>query len=294
MNQPTNYTLLPHQVRLDNRLCPFARLLYGEIVALSQQTGYCWASNTFFAQLYQVREKAVGRWLRELRQNGYIRVEVAKGNQRKIYLTDLPKAAGQNGSSDAPVAVGTPALSKGVPDNWEGVGPPLGEVKTALLLSNKNNNITEYIKSTPPFWEMDNREEGVSGKVALYSPMEVAYSPPWTRPNPPVAAAPLPPAQKDAPSAFVKPSVKEAEDYMLGQKELCPSALTARAQALRFVNYYESNGWKVGRNAMQDWQAAANNWLLNAQTYDTKNSRTHASSRLHSPGNGSIDYSIPL
>ena len=95
-------------------------------------------------------------------------------------------------------------------------------------------------------------------------------------PIPPVARAPLPPAQKSAPPPFVKPSVKEAEDYMLTQKELCPSALTARAQALRFINYYESNGWKVGRNAMQDWRAATNNWLLNAQTYDTKNSRTHA------------------
>ncbi len=287
MNKLTYYTTLPYQVRLDSRLCPFARLLYGEIVALSRQTGYCWASNTFFAQLYQVREKAVSRWLRELRQNGYIRVEVAKGNQRKIYPSDLPKAAAQNGSSDAPIAGGTPALSKGVADLREGVGPPLGEAKTAVLLSNKNNNITEYIQGTPPFWEMDKREEGVSEKAVLR--LSAEESPP---PNPPAAAVPLPPVKNSAPSPFVKPSVKEAEDYMLSQKELCPSVLTARA--LRFINYYESNGWKVGRNAMQDWQAAANNWLLNAQTYDTKNSRTHANSRLHSPGNGRIDYSIPL
>jgi hypothetical protein len=287
MNQPTNYTLLPYQVRLDSRLCPFARLLYGEIVALSQQTGYCWASNTFFAQLYQVREKSVSRWLRELRQNGYIRVEVAKGNQRKIYPSDLPKAAAQNESSDAPIAGGTPALSKGVADLREGVGSPLGEAEAALLLSNKNNNITEYIQGTPPFWEMDNKEDGVPRKVVLHSP-------PWTRPIPPIAAAPLPPAKNNAPPPFVKPSVKEAEDYMLSQKELCPNTLTARAQALRFVNYYESNGWKVGRNAMQDWQAAANNWLLNAKIYDQTSQRSHSSNRLHSPGNGRIDYSIPL
>ena len=288
MNKLIYYTTLPYQVRLDGRLCPFARLLYGEIVALSRQTGYCWASNAFFAQLYQVREKAVSRWLKELRQNGYIRVEVAKGNQRKIYPSDLPKAAAQNESSDAPIAGGTPALSKGVADLREGVGSPLGAAKTAVLLSNKNNNITEYIQGTPPLWEVDKREEGVTEKAVLHSSSE-EFSPP----NPPVAPPPLPPEKQQVPS-FVKPSVKEAEDYMLSQKELCPSALTARAQALRFINYYESNGWKVGRNAMQDWQAAANNWLLNAQTYDTKNSRTHANSRLHSPGNGSIDYSIPL
>ena len=64
MNQPTNYTSLPHQVRLDNRLCPFARLLYGEIVALRPADGYCWASNyVSSASSYGVREKAVSRWL---------------------------------------------------------------------------------------------------------------------------------------------------------------------------------------------------------------------------------------
>ena len=88
----------------------------------------------------------------------------------------------------------------------------------------------------------------------------------------------------------------EVEAYMLCQKELCPSALTAQAQALRFVNYYESNGWRVGRNAMQDWQAAANNWLLNLKTYDQTSQRPRSSNRLHSKSQnqGRADYSIPL
>lgn len=28
----------------------------------------------------------------------------------------------------------------------------------------------------------------------------------------------------------------------------------------RFLDYYESNGWKVGKNPMKDWQATARNW----------------------------------
>ena len=28
----------------------------------------------------------------------------------------------------------------------------------------------------------------------------------------------------------------------------------------RFVDYYISNGWKVGRNPMKDWQAAVRSW----------------------------------
>jgi hypothetical protein len=28
----------------------------------------------------------------------------------------------------------------------------------------------------------------------------------------------------------------------------------------RFVDYYESNGWKVGKNPMKDWKAAVRTW----------------------------------
>lgn len=30
--------------------------------------------------------------------------------------------------------------------------------------------------------------------------------------------------------------------------------------ANRFFDYYQANGWKVGRNTMKDWKAAARNW----------------------------------
>lgn len=32
-------------------------------------------------------------------------------------------------------------------------------------------------------------------------------------------------------------------------------------QANKFLDYYESNGWKVGRNPMKDWKAAARRWI---------------------------------
>ena len=33
------------------------------------------------------------------------------------------------------------------------------------------------------------------------------------------------------------------------------------AQAVRFHAYYESNGWKVGKNPMKNWKAAATGWI---------------------------------
>ena len=40
-----------------------------------------------------------------------------------------------------------------------------------------------------------------------------------------------------------------------------------KTEAQKFFNYYESNGWKVGKNHMKNWKAAANNWITNSNTY---------------------------
>jgi len=40
-----------------------------------------------------------------------------------------------------------------------------------------------------------------------------------------------------------------------------------KTEAQKFFNYYESNGWKVGKNPMKNWKAAANNWITNSNTY---------------------------
>ena len=31
-------------------------------------------------------------------------------------------------------------------------------------------------------------------------------------------------------------------------------------EAESFVDYYSSNGWRVGKNPMKDWKAATRNW----------------------------------
>ena len=38
--------------------------------------------------------------------------------------------------------------------------------------------------------------------------------------------------------------------------------------AERFWNYYEANGWKVGRASMRDWKAAARNWITDRNGYN--------------------------
>jgi len=51
---------------------------------------------------------------------------------------------------------------------------------------------------------------------------------------------------------FVKPNRDDVRAYMI---ELNMADLSQR-----FVDYYESNGWRVGRNAMKEWKAAVRTW----------------------------------
>lgn len=66
------YAIIPANVRYDSQVRPNAKLLYGEITALCNEKGYCWASNQYFADLYSVSKQSISAWIKELIDNGYI------------------------------------------------------------------------------------------------------------------------------------------------------------------------------------------------------------------------------
>lgn len=70
------YAIIPANVRYDKDLTANAKLLYGEITALCNEKGYCWASNSYFANLYGVTCDAISRWIRALIKKGYIKSEL--------------------------------------------------------------------------------------------------------------------------------------------------------------------------------------------------------------------------
>lgn len=68
------FTIIPSKVRYDKDLSPNAKLLYGEILALCNDKGYCWASNRYWAELYNVSNRTVSKWIDELSKKEYIKV----------------------------------------------------------------------------------------------------------------------------------------------------------------------------------------------------------------------------
>lgn len=56
----------------------------------------------------------------------------------------------------------------------------------------------------------------------------------------------------DVQKRFVKPTIQEVKAYCIERKnDVDPE---------RFIDFYESKGWMVGKNKMKDWKAAVRNW----------------------------------
>ena len=51
---------------------------------------------------------------------------------------------------------------------------------------------------------------------------------------------------------FEKPTLSEIKAYCIERNN--------NVDAQHFFDYYESNGWKVGKNSMKDWKAAVRTW----------------------------------
>ncbi len=96
MEQPSYYSVTPATVRYDHRLKPNEKLLYGEITALANVKGYCYASNSYFAKLYGVKSGTVSGWVAHLKELSYIDTQtIYKENskeiqERRIYINDTP------------------------------------------------------------------------------------------------------------------------------------------------------------------------------------------------------------
>ena len=130
------YAVIPANVRYDERLPMGARFLYGEITALCNERGYCWAGNKYFADLYKVTDRTIRTWISSLITNGYIESDlVYRENSKEVearYLKVTESTPGRNFPDPTEENFRTPG--KNLPD------PP----EKNFLDNNTINNTLEY------------------------------------------------------------------------------------------------------------------------------------------------------
>ena len=69
-------------------------------------------------------------------------------------------------------------------------------------------------------------------------------------------------ADEGAAKRFTPPSVQEVQEYAKTE--------SLAIDADRFVDFYGTKGWMVGKNKMKDWQAAVRNWARTSQEQTPK------------------------
>lgn len=83
--------VIPSYVRYNDQLCPNAKLLYAEIRALSNRSGYCFASNRYLADILHISERSIARQISQLAELGFVVVKVCRDERngkvtgRKIF-----------------------------------------------------------------------------------------------------------------------------------------------------------------------------------------------------------------
>ena len=94
-DKPNYYAVIPSNVRYDNELVPNEKLMYGEITALTNKQGECWATNKYFSELYKVHINTVSNWIQHLKNKGYISTEIIYKEDKKTIEKRIIKISGE-------------------------------------------------------------------------------------------------------------------------------------------------------------------------------------------------------
>ena len=124
------YAIIPAEVRYSNKLTANAKLLYGEITALTNEKGYCWASNGYFSELYGKDKRTISGWISQLAKEGFIELELIHGED------------GQ--TAERKIRIPMKKTSGGIEKNFH---PPTK--KSSNIIIQKNNTVNILDNSIP-------------------------------------------------------------------------------------------------------------------------------------------------
>lgn len=133
------FAVLTAQVLYDTKITDTQKILYAIVSNLTNETGYCYASNGYLAEILNCSQETIRRHLSALEVAGYIYRHKSKKEgreQRLLYLNTTPPTELR----------GTPHKVKGDPPTelWGIITKTNNKIENPLLVSNKLDT------NTPP------------------------------------------------------------------------------------------------------------------------------------------------
>jgi uncharacterized phage protein (TIGR02220 family) len=147
---------IPDKVRYNNELTFFARLIYTDILSLAKKENFCFATNQYFADLYNVSQKTVSISIKELEKEFCISVELTKdsrGTYRKITPLHFIGITKSSNGMEENVKRGITKTSNGYNKN---VKPVLQNIPTGM---EENVKPKEYITNNIEINIENNKEK---------------------------------------------------------------------------------------------------------------------------------------
>ena len=151
-----NFGQIPDKVRYNNELTFFARLIYTDILSLAKKENFCFATNQYFADLYNVSQKTVSISIKELEKEFCISVELTKdsrGTYRKITPLHFIGITKTSNGMEENVKRGITKTSNGYNKN---VKPVLQNIPTGM---EENVKPKEYITNNIEINIENNKEK---------------------------------------------------------------------------------------------------------------------------------------
>jgi hypothetical protein len=239
------YAVIPAIVLDDDRLTSTEKLLYGRITALTTQQGYCYARNSYLAELTKTTETSIRRSVSKLVEYGYLEREVIVDPETKevkarhLYLPGNPVRALQTKSS-----------------------VPL-QTKSSVALQTKMSAAPDE-----NVWY-----KGKYKKEEVNTSSEIEKTQPALIPDPP---NPEPTPTKEVKVKTVKttvdPKFKPPQETIDEMKRMYPQQLTRdilTVEHANFIDHYTATGDKCVEGG--GWIAAWKKWMRRVAEREKKN-----------------------
>lgn len=298
MNYIKHLTGFFEKVVLDKSLNPTHVSLY---IALFQ----FWNCNRFknpisinrdeVMRISKISSKATyHKCLKNLHSLGYINYEPSynpfKGSHVILFnfsddLKPVPKSERKPKNEPLIELVSKQALNKSCTSSETGteqaVVPSINSINNTNILNNKN--VSNLEKHTKNFEEINNS----SDKIVIPSEVEGTQKEKSSakKEKDEIENSDL---SSRAQSRELNPTIDEVKTYF--QENNFPEQ-----EAQKFFNYFKSVGWLVGgKTPMVDWQAAAQNWIINSVNFNHNTDTTPTNRPKHLNTTTDKNYAEPL